>query len=68
MHRKETHETSTLMLLPGCEEALTTLFKEMETSFKCSLCQQTPFSCSLIATLTNQRKINANAHEIAPRK
>jgi len=30
---------------PGCQGALTTLFKEGKWQHKCSICEQSPFSC-----------------------
>jgi len=32
---------------PGCQGALTTLFKEGRLRHKCSICEQTPFSCPI---------------------
>lgn len=42
---KEVTETS--HSCPGCQGALVTFFKEGKLRHECSICEQTPFSCSI---------------------
>jgi len=37
--------TETRHSCPGCQGALTTFFQEGKLRHKCSICEQTPFSC-----------------------
>jgi hypothetical protein len=41
----EREETTIEHSCPGCQGALITLFKEGKLRHKCSICEQTPFSC-----------------------
>lgn len=43
----EFNKTRTEHSCPGCQGSLVTLFKEGKLQHKCSLCEQSPFSCPL---------------------
>lgn len=44
---REEEVTETQHSCPGCQGALTTFFKEGKLRHKCSICEQTPFSCPI---------------------
>lgn len=42
---RASHSTIVRHSCPGCQGALTTLFTEGKLQHKCSICDQSPFSC-----------------------
>lgn len=44
---REEEVTETKHSCPGCQGALTTFFKEGKLRHKCSICEQSPFSCPI---------------------